>query len=180
MCISVPSYVYAFLIQYLLCAKLGWFDFLVPDGTDWFSPRMFWGMLPAILSLSFGTVAGFTRNTRAELGEALNGEYMLLARAKGLSRLQAAIRHALRNCMVVLLPGILGTFVSILSGSPIIERIFSIPGVGDLTINAVERRDYPVFMLCTCFYTAVGLIAGLVVDLSCSIIDPRIRMGAKK
>jgi oligopeptide transport system permease protein len=178
--ISVPSFVYAFVIQYIFCYKLGWFPFLMKSGTDWFSPSMFVSMLPAVMSLSFGVIAGFTRTTRAELTEVLTSEFMLLARTKGLTKAQATIRHALRNCFVVVVPAIFGEFVGILSGSLIIERIFSIPGVGNLTINAINARDYPIFILTTCFYTAVGLAASLVVDISYGFIDPRIRMGSKK
>ena len=178
--ISVPSFVYAFLIQYIFSFKLGWLPFLMKSGTDWFSPAMFVSMLPAIMSLAFGTIAGFTRTTRAELTEVLTSEFMLLARTKGLTKAQATVRHALRNCFVVVVPAIIGEFVSILGGSLIIERIFSIPGVGRLTIDAINGQDYPIFMLTTCFYTAIGLAASLVVDISYGFIDPRIRMGSKK
>ena len=178
--ISVPSFVYAFLIQYIFSFKLGWLPFLMKSGTDWFSPAMFVSMLPAIMSLAFGTIAGFTRTTRAELTEVLTSEFMLLARTKGLTKAQATVRHALRNCFVVVVPAIIGEFVSILGGSLIIERIFSIPGVGRLTIDAINGQDYPIFMLTTCFYTAIGLAASLVVDISYGLIDPRIRMGSKK
>lgn len=179
-CISVPSFVYAFLVQYVFCYKLGWFPFLMKSGTDWLSKEMFVSMLPAIMSLSFGVVAGFTRTTRAELTEVLTSEFMLLARTKGLTKAQATIRHAMKNCMVVVLPAIFGEFVGILGGALIIERIFGIPGVGGLTLNAINGRDYPVFILTSCFYTAVGLVAGLVIDISYGFIDPRIRMGSKK
>lgn len=178
--ISVPSFVYAFVIQYLLCYKLGWFPFLMKAGTDWFSWPMFVSMIPAVLSLSFGVIAGFTRTTRAELTEVLTSEFMLLARTKGLTKAQATIRHAMRNCFVVIVPAIFGEFVGILAGSLIIERIFSIPGVGRLTIDAINALDYPIFIVTTCFYTAIGLAANLVVDISYGFIDPRIRMGAKK
>ena len=178
--ISVPSFVYAFLIQYIFSYKLGWFPFLMKSGTDWFSWPMFVSMLPAVLSLSFGVIAGFTRTTRAELTEVLTSEFMLLARTKGLTKAQATIRHAMRNCFVVVVPAIFGSFIGVLGGSLIIERIFAIPGVGGLTINAINGRDYPIFMLTTCFYTAIGLVASLVVDISYGFIDPRIRMGSKK
>lgn len=178
--ISVPSFVYAFLIQYLFCYKLQWFPFLMKGGTDWFSWPMFVSMVPAILSLSFGTIAGFARTTRAELTEVLTSEFMLLARTKGLTKAQATVRHALRNCFVVIVPAIFGQFIGILGGSLIIEGIFAIPGVGGLTLNAITGLDYNVFMLTTCFYTAIGLAASLVVDISYGFIDPRIRMGSKK
>lgn len=178
--ISVPSFVYAFLIQYFLSYKLSLFPFLMKGGTDWFSWPMFVSMVPAILSSSFGVIAGFTRTTRAELTEVLTSEFMLLARTKGLTKAQATVRHAFKNCMVVVVPSIFGQFVGILSGSFIIEKIFSVPGVGGLYINSINGRDYPIFTLLTVFYTAIGLLANIVVDISYGFIDPRIRMGSKK
>ena len=178
--ISVPSFVYAFIIQYLLSFKLGWFPFLMKAGTDWLSWGMFVSMLPAVLSLSFTVIAGFTRTTRAELTEVLTSEFMLLARTKGLTRAQATVRHALKNCAVVVVPAIFGEFIGIMAGSLVIEKIFAIPGVGNLYLNAINGRDYNIFMLDSCFYTAIGLAAGIVVDISYGFIDPRIRMGSKK
>ena len=179
-CISVPSFVYALLIQYFFSFKLNLFPFLMNPGTDYFTWSMFRSMIPAVLSLSFGVIAGFTRTTRAELTEVLTSEFMLLARTKGLTKAQATIRHAMKNCMVVVLPSIFGNFIGILGGSLIIEKIFGIPGVGGLTLNAINGRDYNIFILTTCFYVAIGLVAGIVVDLSYGFIDPRIRMGSKK
>lgn len=178
--ISVPSFVYAFLIQYIFCYKLKWFPFLMKSGTDWFSPAMFRSMIPPIMALSFGVIASFTRTTRAELTEVLTSEFMLLARTKGLTKAQATVRHALRNCAVVIVPSIFGEFIGILGGAIIIEKIFAVPGVGGLTLNAITGLDYNIFMLSTCFYTAVGLLAGIVVDISYGFIDPRIRMGSRK
>ena len=178
--ISVPSFVYAFVIQYVFSYKLGWLPFLMKAGRDWFSMDMLVSILAPVLSLSFGVIAGFTRTTRAELTEVLTSEFMLLARTKGLTKAQATIRHAMRNCFVVVIPAIFGEFIGILGGSLVIERIFAIPGVGGLTLAAINGRDYPIFMLTTVFYTAIGLVAGLVVDISYGFIDPRIRMGSKK
>ena len=178
--ISVPSFVYAFVIQYFFSFKLGWLPFLMKSGRDWFSAEMFISILAPVMSLSFGVIAGFTRTTRAELTEVLTSEFMLLARTKGLTKAQATIRHAMRNCFVVVIPAIFGEFIGILGGSLIIEKIFSIPGVGGLSLAAINARDYPIFMLTTVFYTAIGLAAGLVVDISYGFIDPRIRMGSKK
>ncbi len=178
--ISVPSFVYAFLIQYIFSYKLGWLPFLMNAGTDYFSWSMFVSMLPAVMSLSFGVIAGFARTTRAELTEVLTSEFMLLARTKGLTKAQATIRHALKNCMVVILPSIFGQFIGIMSGSLIIEKIFSIPGVGQLYINSINAPDYPMFIMNTAFYTTIGLVASIVVDISYGLIDPRIRMGSKK
>ena len=179
--ISVPSFVYAFLVQYLLCFKTGWFPLTVAskENADFFSWAMFYSMVPAILSLSFLTIATLTRFTRAELSEVLTGDYLLLARTKGLTRNQAIVRHAMRNAMVPILPMILGEFIGIIGGSIIIEQIFSIPGIGSLFVQSINLRDYNFFMADTVIYTLIGLVSGLVIDLSYGFIDPRIKMGAR-
>lgn len=177
--ISVPSIVFGIMIQYLFCFKLGWFPLTMRPGYDYFTWDMFRSMLPAVFSLSLGSIAGYARYTRAELSEVLTSEFMLLARTKGLTKGQATLRHAMRNSMVVIFPSILSEFVSVLSGSLIIESIFSIPGVGGLYLNAITFQDYDFFMLLSGFYTLVGLAAGIVIDISYGFIDPRIRMGAK-
>ena len=181
--VSVPSYVYAFLVQYFLYFKLGWLPLqvysLAEAGGSWFTPKMFYSMIAPILALSFGTIAGLVRFTRAELTETLTSDYMLLARTKGLTRAQATSRHALKNAMVPILPMIISSFVGILGGSFIIEQIFSIPGVGQLYIKSINLFDYDVFMVDCVFYTFIGLLAGILVDISYGFIDPRIRMGEK-
>lgn len=182
--VSIPSYVYAFAVQYLLCFRLGLFPLTVRSladaGGSWLSPLMFHSMIPAVIALSLGQVAGLCRFTRAELCESLTADYMLLARAKGLTRREALFRHALRNALVPVLPIIIASFIDILAGSLIIEKIFSIPGTGQLYINSILQRDYDVFMADTVFYTFIGLFAGIVVDISYGFIDPRIRIGGGK
>lgn len=177
--ISVPSFVYASLFLYIFCFKLGWFPKTMLGGFDYFSWDMFKSMLPAVFCMSFGSIAGYARFTRAELTEVLTSEFMLLARTKGLTKAQATTRHALRNAMVPIFPSIIGEFISVLSGSLVIEKIFSIPGVGQLYLNSINAPDYDFFMLLSGFYLLIGLVAGLVIDLSYGIIDPRIRMGAR-
>jgi ABC-type dipeptide/oligopeptide/nickel transport system permease component len=140
---------------------------------------MFLSMIPAFLSLSFSTIAGLARYTRAELSEVLTSDYMLFARTKGLTLGQATFRHAFRNALVPILPVIIGEFVSIFSGSLIIEQIFGIPGVGNLFLQAINVRDYNFYMLLTAFYTITGLLAELMIDLSYGFIDPRIRIGKR-
>ena len=180
--VSVPSYVYAFLVQYFLCFKLQWFPFQMKAGYDYLSWDTFVSLVPAILSLGFGTIAGLTRYVRAELTEVLTSDFLLLARTKGLSRAQTTVRHAMRNAMVPIFPMILGEFIGIMGGSLIIEKIFGIPGVGPLYVSSIGTTppDYNFFMLLTAFYTIIGLSSGIVVDLSYGFIDPRIRMGSKK
>lgn len=181
--VSIPSYVYAFLVQYFLYFKLGWLPLqvysLADAGGSWMTWKMFYSMIAPILALSFGEIAGLCRFTRAELTETLTSDYMLLARTKGLSRAQATVRHAMKNAMVPILPMLISSFIGILGGSMIIEQIFSIPGVGQLYIKSIRLFDYDVFMMDGIFYTFIGLLAGIVVDISYGFIDPRIRMGEK-
>ena len=198
--ISVPGFVVASLVLYLVCFKLGAFplslasfadiinaypekNYVYTPGTmNWhlyFNKEMFMSMIPAVLSMSFGSIAGYARFTRAELTEVLTSEFMLLARTKGLTKSQATVRHALRNSMVPIFPSIVGEFISVLSGSLIIEKIFAIPGVGRLYLDSINTQDYDFFMMLSGFYLLVGLVAALVIDLSYGVIDPRIRMGAK-
>ena len=198
--ISVPAFVYASLLLYTVCFKLGLLPLkmlsmqdviaLYPDKGyvytpgefNWalyFNKEMFKSMMPAVLAMCFGSIAGYARFTRAELTEVLTSEFMLLARTKGLTKSQATVRHALRNSMVPIFPSIVGEFISVLSGSLVIERIFSVPGVGRLYLNAINSIDYDFFMMLSGFYLLIGLAAGLVIDLSYGVIDPRIRMGAK-
>ncbi len=198
--ISVPSFVYASILMLLLCqgedalpkTMLAFQQVIdaypekgytyTPGTANWplyFNKEMFVSMLPAVFSMSFGSIAGYARFTRAELTEVLTSEFMLLARTKGLTKSQATVRHALRNAMVPIFPSIVGEFVSVLSGSLVIEKIFAIPGVGGLYLAAINSRDYDFFMMLSGFYLLVGLAASLVIDLSYGVIDPRIRMGAK-
>ena len=123
--ISVPSFVYAFLVQYIFAFKLGWLPPIASSLTDAGGNYLSWTMTESLIlpvvSMAFGSIAGLTRNTRAELTEALTSDYMLLARTKGLTKSQSIVRHALKNAMVPILPGILSGFLGILSGSMIIE-----------------------------------------------------------
>ncbi len=181
--VSVPSYVYAFLVQYIFYFKLGWLPlqlYSVADaGGSYMTLKMFHSMIAPILALSFGEIAGLCRFTRAELTETLTSDYMLLARTKGLTRGQATTRHALKNAMVPILPMVISSFISILVGSFIIEKIFGIPGVGQLFLMSISQRDFDVFMADSMFYIFIGLLGGILVDVSYGFIDPRIRMGEK-
>ena len=177
--ISVPSIVLALMIQYVFCFKLGWFPLTMSTSDDYFTWEVFRSMLPAVFALCLGSIAGYARYTRAELSEVLTGEFMLLARTKGLTKQQAIYRHAMRNSMVVIFPSILSEFISVLSGSLIIEKMFGINGVGGLYLNSITFQDYDFFMLLSGFYTLVSLTAAIVIDISYGFIDPRIRMGAK-
>jgi ABC-type dipeptide/oligopeptide/nickel transport system permease component len=138
------------------------------------------GFVIPVLSLSFGSICGYCRFTRAELCEVLSSDYLLLARTKGLTKSQAVLRHALRNAMVPILPSILAEVVGVLSGSMILETLYNIPGIGKLFYDAVTQKDFNVLMVDMALFTTIGLVAGIVLDLSYGFLDPRIRMGEKK
>ena len=180
--ISVPSFVLAFFLQYFLGFKLGWFPIIMSSYADaggWWTWKMIYsGMLP-IMASAFYEIAYFARTVRAELTEALTSDYMLLARTKGLTKSKAIVHHALKNAMVPILPVVIGTFLSVMGGSMVLEQIFAIPGVGKLTLTALNMRDYDLFVGSSMFYTAFGLLAGIVTDLSYGFLDPRIKMGER-
>ena len=178
--ISVPSFVYAFLLQYIVGYKLGLCPLILESGNNWFSLKMLHSAILPVLALSFGPIAGNMRLIRAELTETLTSPYMLLARTKGLTKKQATVRHAFRNSMIPLLPSFLADFLGIIGGSMIIEQIFAVPGIGKTYLLSITNKDYSVFMACSMFYVAIGLAAGILFDLSYGFIDPRIRMGGSK
>ena len=136
-------------------------------------------IIPAFC-LSFGSICGYCRFVRAELCEVMESDYLLLARTKGLTRKQAIIRHAMKNAMVPIFPSILAEFLSILGGSMILEQLYGIPGIGRLFVLSLNYKDYDILFVDMAIFTTLGLLAGILLDLSYGFIDPRIRMGAKK
>ncbi len=177
-CISVPSFVFASLLQYFLAGKAGLFP-IVYQGTSGAVLKYTSIVLP-VLALSFSPIATVTRYLRGELIETLSSEFMLLARTKGLSKYKAIARHAFRNSMVPLSNVVIPMFTHIMGGSLVVERIFSIPGVGGIMVNAVNASDHSLTMAALIFYSLISLITILLVDISYGIIDPRIRLGAKQ
>ena len=177
--ISIPSFVVISFLIYSLAFKAGWFPTRWPTPDQSLQTKVLAYFIP-VMALSFGSVCGYTRFVRAELCEVMSSEYLLLARTKGLTKNQAIIRHALRNAFVPILPSILAEFIGIFGGSMILENLYAIPGIGNLYIEALNAPDYNVLMVDMAIFTTVGLLAGIVLDLSYGFIDPRIRMGEKR
>ena len=178
--ISLPSFVFAFILQYFVAFQLGWFTLRAESITQvsgWFDPRMLYSLVLPVLAMVIPFIASSSRTVRAELSEQLNSEYMLLARCKGLSKREATYKHCLKNAMVPVLPLLVGAFIlNFSAGSIVIESVFSIPGTGSLYIEAINRLDYDVFMVTSVFFVFVTLFAGLMSDLSYSFLDPRIKV----
>ncbi|MBR1846458.1 MAG: ABC transporter permease [Bacilli bacterium] len=177
--ISVPSFIVITLMMYWLCYQNQILPSQWPSKT---APALerFQGYIIPTMALSFGSICGYCRFTRAELTEVMSSDFLLLARTKGLTRSQAIVRHALKNAFVPILPSILAEVISLLGGAMILEQLYGIPGVGKLYVTALNRKDYNVLMADMGFYTLIGLVSGVFLDLSYGFIDPRIRMGARK
>ncbi|MFP4286950.1 MAG: ABC transporter permease [Candidatus Izemoplasmataceae bacterium] len=179
--ISVPSFVVMLFLIMLIAFNVSWIPSSFPssDNTGLIQVT---GLILPVMGISLGAIAGLTRLTRAELTEVLTSEFLLLARTKGLTRTQAVIRHAMRNSMVPLVPVIIFSFVALLSGSVIIERLYRIPGMGSVYLQALTPNnfDYNLILALSAFYTFISLFAVLLVDLTYGLVDPRIRMGARK
>ena len=176
--ISIPAFVFASMLQYTLAFKLGWFPIIYKASNTGISYAM--ATILPIASLSLGPIATITRYLRGELSETLSAEFMLLARTKGLTHRQAIVRHAFRNSCVPLINILVSLFVGILGGSLVIEKIFAIPGVGSIMIDAINGVDHPLAIAVLIFYSAVSLVAILLVDMLYGVVDPRIRIGVKR
>ncbi len=177
--ISIPSFVLITLLMLIFCYTLKWLPTQWPASTAPTSDKILGYIIP-VVCLSFGSICGYARFTRAELCEVMESDYLLLARTKGLTRRQAILRHALRNAMVPIVPSILSEFIGIMGGSMILEKLYGIPGIGSLFIEALNYKDYNVLFVDMALFTTIGLLAGVILDISYGFIDPRIRMGAKK
>lgn len=181
--ISVPYFVVAVLSQYFFFFKLGWAPTHVIATPSEFSQDFWFGIKSYILPVAVLTITGVpgtTRSVRAELTEQLTADYMLLARSKGLSQKEATYKHALKNAIAPFLPGMIIGIVGVMSGGIITESIFRVDGTGRIYLDAFRSRDYPVLMLVTVFGQFLGLITSILVDLSYTIFDPRIRYGSRK
>ncbi|SCG83024.1 Oligopeptide transport system permease protein oppB [Proteiniborus sp. DW1] len=177
---SIPSFVIIIMLVMVLAYGLGWLPTIYPSADADLGLKIRGLVIPVLASV-FAPIAALTRLTRAELTEILTSEFLLLARTKGLTRRQAIVKHGLRNSMVPLVPSIIGSFIGILSGSVILEMIYSIPGTGQVFIRALTKNayDYNLLLCSTAFYTSITLFAVLLVDLTYGLIDPRIRIGGK-
>lgn len=163
--LSVPSFILASFLQYSLAFKLGWF------------PIARWGtfiqtVLPA-LALAAMPLAFIARYVRMSVLNVLQQDYIKTARAKGLKEKTILIRHVFRNAMLPLL-GYFGQLTAnILTGSFVIEKIFSIPGLGQWFVHSISNRDYTVIMGLTVFYSMILLSCMFLVDILYGVLDPR-------
>jgi oligopeptide transport system permease protein len=164
---SVPGFVLGILLIIVFSVGLHWF----PTG-GWGSPAQV--VMPA-MALAALPAAFIARITRASTLETMRQDYVRTARSKGLLERVVLIRHILRNSLIPVVTVAGPEFAAMVTGSVIVETIFSIPGIGRLFVQAVFARDYGLIMGTTLFYAFIISIANLVVDILYGIIDPRIR-----
>lgn len=129
-----------------------------------------------MIALSMFSIATIARFTRSEMLEVLDSDYMLLAESKGITGPKLILRHALRNALVPIITVLAPLIVDLMVGSLVIEKIFSIPGIGSLMVTAIQSNDYNVTISIAFIYSAMYIIMMLVVDVLYGIIDPRIRL----
>ena len=173
-CISVPSFVFASLMQYFLTFVFPVFPTLY-DATGSFSVQLYSMVLP-IIALALSPIATLARYLRGELIENISSEYLLLARTKGLTRAQATIRHAFRNSMMPITSTLVSLITGVMGGSLVIEKMFAVPGMGGKLIDSVMAGDHFLTVAVLIFYAIISLVTILIVDLAYGVIDPRVRI----
>jgi oligopeptide transport system permease protein len=168
---SVPSFIVGMLLLVAFTANLHW----LPSG-GWGSPKQ--AIMP-VLALSAFPAAYIARVTRASVLDVLNEDYVRTARAKGLRARTVVLRHMLRNALIPMLTVTGPIAAALVTGSFIVEDLFSIPGIGFQFVASIRARDYGVIMGITLFYATIVVLANLVVDLLYAAVDPRVRYEAQ-
>lgn len=166
---SVPNFVFAVLLQFVFAVSLSWF------------PIAFWkdGFMSTVLptvALAISPMADAARFVRTEMIEVLNSDYIELAKAKGFSKVYVIMRHALRNAIIPLLSIIGPMTAGLMTGSLVIENIFSIPGIGEQFTKSIIVNDFPTIMGVTILYSALLVVMILISDIVIGLIDPRLNM----
>lgn len=176
---SIPSFLLGLLLILLFGVHLGWLPTSGYQGLETgFWNHMKYLIMPAI-SLGAIQAALVSRMTRTSMLEVLGSDYIKTARAKGVRNRVLVYKHALRNAFLPILTVIGQTFGVLVAGAVVTEAIFNIPGIGQLIVNSVERRDYAVIQGVVLFVTLSYVFINLIIDLLYGIIDPRVRLGDK-
>lgn len=170
--VSMPIFWSALLLQYIFALKLKWLPVSGFYGWKYL-------ILPAIV-LGWSSAGVIARLTRSSLLEVMRHDYIRTARAKGLRELRVISRHALKNALIPVVTIMAIQVATLLSGAVITEAIFGIPGVGRISVNAIQSRDMPLLQGSVLFATALVILGNLIADILYSVLDPRIRSQMKK
>ena len=166
--VSLPSFLLALLMMLLFGVILRWLP--IVGLSTW---RHF--IMPSI-ALALSPIAMIARLVRTSLEEVMRQDYMILARSKGTPELKVILRHALKNALVPVITYAGPLIATLLTGSFVIETLFSVPGIGAECVNSVSNRDYTLIMALTIFYGSFIIIANIITDLITAAMDPRIRL----
>ena len=166
--VSIPGFVTAILLMMVFGV---WWPVLPIVGLG--SPANY--ILP-VATQSFGQIASIARLTKSTYSEAIQMDYVTMARAKGLSNLYITARHVLKNALIPVVTYFGPAIAFLITGSFVVESIFSIPGIGREFTNAITNRDYTVVLGFSVFIGVIITVANLAVDIICSLIDPRIKL----
>lgn len=169
---SIPSFVFAALLQYVLAVQLGWFPVATWKGFEY-------TILPTI-ALAIFPLATCARFVRTEMIEVLGEEYITTARAKGLKGSAIIFKHGIRNALIPLITVLGPLAVGLLTGTLVIERVFSVPGIGQQFVSSVTTNDFPIIMGTTLLFAVFFIVMLLVIDILYGLIDPRIRLAGGK
>ncbi len=174
--VCVPSYVFMIFLQYTFSYKIPFFPFYFDVGNFAWS-----AVLPAI-SLSLFTMSTIARFTRNEMVEVMDSDYVLLAEAKGLYGGALVRKHILRNALIPIVTVLAPLIVDLLTGALVVEKIYGINGIGKLMVDAIagEGIDYNYVLALGILYSALYIGIMLVVDIIYGLLDPRIRVSAKR
>ena len=176
--VSIPSFIIASLLQYFLALKLyQWTGLRLFQITGWGSLNQM--ILPA-LALSFSSLATISRLMRTSMLDVMSSDYIKTAKAKGLSEKQILWKHALRNALMPVLTVLGPTAAAVLTGGFVVEKIFTIPGMGRYFVDSITQNDFTMIAGVTLFYGVFLIVAILVVDLLYGVIDPRVNVANVK
>lgn len=171
--VSVPSFVFAALLQKYAAGNffpiIGW-----PTAGSGFLEQFQYTALPTF-SAAISGIATYSRFMRSSVLDVLSNDYILLAKSKGLSNFQIVRGHVLRNAITPIVSIVAPQIASIVTGSFVIERIFSIPGLGRYYVESVNGRDYPMVMATTIFFSFIFIVCMVAMDILYVIVDPRVR-----
>ncbi|HWO75938.1 MAG TPA: oligopeptide ABC transporter permease [Bacillus sp. (in: firmicutes)] len=165
---SIPSFVFAALLQYFIGLKLGWLPVALWESYEY-------SILPS-LALSVTVIATVARFIRSEMLEVLGQDYVITARAKGLNETSVITKHVIRNALIPVVTMLGPLAVSIMTGTLVIEKIFSVPGLGEQFTLSILVLDYSVIMGITIFYSTLFILVVFIVDILYGILDPRINL----
>ena len=162
---AVPSFVLATLLLLVFCIRLGWFPVWSANEQNYLLP---------VISLAMYPMAYITRLTKTSMLDALGQDYIRTARAKGVSQIKVIFKHALRNALIPVITYVGPMLAYILTGSLVVENIFTIGGLGSKFVTGITTRDYPMIMATTIFLATLMVVMNLISDLVYKLVDPRI------